>query len=247
MGLRDSWKIDTTDSFALDFSQFGALLETSYNAQVTSDRGFKKYVIPSMYNYYCAVTLWKRVMYVVSQHGPLGDEYEKVARHLQFATPVLEDVGVYLNSIGDCIDFTSSHFEFSLPYYFEALAVDGVTGTFDRVSPETAIKYETHPSLFVFLARILADVRYTNRTGPQHWDLPPALRPEDQNATLPNANLLGWAPAESLSEDQLSALEGAFIRDDGIRVSNIGNIPINQALMRYVGGMIINSKCNIST
>lgn len=156
--------------FAIDFSQFATLLRSSYNAQVAWDRGFRKYVSPSMYNYYCAVLLWKRILYVISARGEFSFEYDRLSRYLNFDTPLPEDICVYLNGVGNCIDFSSSHYEFTIPYHFEAIEVQGIRGTFGRVSAETAIQYETEPSLYVFIKRILADLSYTLSNGPHDWD-----------------------------------------------------------------------------
>lgn len=43
--------------FQLDYSAFLSLVCASYDAQVTFDRGFRKYVSYGMYQYYCVVLL----------------------------------------------------------------------------------------------------------------------------------------------------------------------------------------------
>ncbi|KAL0276768.1 UNVERIFIED_CONTAM: hypothetical protein PYX00_004269 [Menopon gallinae] len=52
----------------------------------------------------------------------------------------------------------------------------------------------------------MTDIKYTRQDGPLDWDLSEELRPEDQSATLPTANLLGWARAEVLTPEPYKTL-----------------------------------------
>lgn len=116
-------------------------------------------------------------------------------------------------------------------------------GTFGRVAPGTAIMYESIPSPFVALEKIRQDYIYSRFEDIERdWDLPEDLRPLDPHATMPTANLLCWSLADMLSAEQLSALEDAQFGEQDFGVVNIGNIPVNQLIMKYVAGMLENSK-----
>lgn len=197
-----------------------------------------------MYQYYAIIILWRRILYVISQRGVHMQDYDQLVRYLNFDVPEPADLALYLNGVGDITDFSDRKFQYTLQIYPIELQINGAAGTFGRVAPLTAIHYETVPAPFVALEKIRQDYLFTTQQGVNRdWDLPANLRPEDVHATMPTANLLGWSLAERLTTEQLNALDDAVLNDLGYGVENIGNIPVNQNLIKYVAGMLENSKC----
>lgn len=233
-----------TRSFFDDFSQYLELIRTSYNSQITFDRSMRKYVSFGMYQYYSIIILWRRILYVISQRGIHMQDYDQLVRFLNFDVPEPADLALYLNGIGDITDFSNRKFQFTLQAYPTEQQFNGAAGTFGRVAENNAIHYETIPAPYIALEKIRQDYLFTTQEGVNRdWDLPADLRPLDQHATMPTANLLGWSLAERLTTEQLNALDDAVINNIGYGVENIGNIPVNQNLMKYVAGMLENSKC----
>lgn len=233
-----------TRSFYNDFSQYLELVRTSYNSQITFDRSMRKYVSFGMYQYYSIIILWRRILYVVSQRGVHMQDYDQLVRFLNFDVPEPADLALYLNGVGDITDFSDRKFQFTLQAYPTPLQVNGAAGTFGMIGNMNAIHYETVPAPFVALEKIRQDYLFTTQEGVNRdWDLPQEVRPAIAAATAPTANLLGWSLSERLTTEQLNALDDAVLNDIGYGVQNIGNIPVNQNLMKYVAGMLENSKC----
>lgn len=161
---------------------------------------------------------------------------------LSIDLPVPEDVNLYLQGIGDIKDPSSRQFHSALQAVLTPLEINGAAGFYGRVSDVNHIIYETVPSPGVALLKIRADMQQGPDILPD-WDLPEELRPNDHNATLPTANLLGWSRRERLSEDQLRALNEAGIDEDTFNVRNVAGIGINLPLLKHVAGQIENSKC----
>ncbi len=229
--------------FQLDYSAYISLVRASYDAQVTFDRGFRKYVSYGMYQYYAVILLWRRLLYVTSQRGQRAIDYERLIKYLNFEIPEPSDIAMYLNSIGDIIDFSSRHFILELQTYFAPLRVGGIQGTFGQITAQTAIFYETIPSIYVALEKIRQDLLHTVDNADADWDLPEEVRPLEAGAVLPNANLLGWFRSETLTTEQQTAYADANITDDEFGTIDVARMPINQVLVRYVAGQIENSKC----
>lgn len=187
-------------TFELDLNSFPSLVRASYDAQVTFDRGFKKYVSFGMYQYYCTVLLWRRIRYVVSQRGRLALEYDRLTRYLNFDLPEPQDVAMYLSGIGDITDFSDRKFQYHFRQVLTNLEVYGSQGTFGIIGPHNIIEYETLPSLAVAIGKMINDLDFTINDAAPEWDLPDGLRPEDEVALLPNANLLGWSRGERLTQ-----------------------------------------------
>lgn len=140
-----------TRSFFDDFSQYLELIRTSYNSQITFDRSMRKYVSFGMYQYYAIIILWRRILYVISQRGVHMQDYDRLVRYLNFDVPEPADLALYLNGVGDITDFSDRKFQYTLQAYPTAQEINGATGTFGRVRPDTAIHYETVPAPFVAL------------------------------------------------------------------------------------------------
>lgn len=236
--------------FKLDYSSFIELVQASYRSAVTYDRGLKKHMSCSMYQYYCVVLLWKRLYYVISRRGPLSLEYQRLENCLNFSMPIPTDIAVYLNGIGEIVDQAGRQFYLQLHSELTDQVVRGLTGSFGRYNANSHLSYETMPAPFVSVWRMVADIRRTQlpqAEGPVVWNLPEPLACE-QAGTVPNQNLLGWRRAERLTDDQVAALEQAGINtgrpeEPPLSFVDVGGIPVNQSHLAYIAGAINNSKC----
>jgi len=182
--------------FQLDFTQYLELLETSYDAQQSFDRGIRKYLSFSQFQYYCVILLSKSLWSILSSRGIYTLEYQRLDSLLSFDLPVPDDVNLYLMGVGDISDSNAREFELELQA--ELNHVDewfGAQGSFGIVDVDNHIMYETLPSPLVSLLKIQADLQFTaslrNPAMQQEWeqldwDLPQGLRPLNHHFTLAN-------------------------------------------------------------
>lgn len=199
--------------FQLDFSQYIQIIKSSYHVMTRLDRSLQKYVSFSTYQYYCVVLLWKRLLFVQTERGEGVNEYEAFKRSLPpMAIP--DEIGYYLDGVGNVTDYNSRKYNLALQAQLSITQIEGISGHYSRVDGATHIMYETLPSPFVAVYRILQDLALTqsqHRLNPidysSDWDLPSDLRPT--GTSLPNENLLGWGKATPLTAEQLSMVTNA--------------------------------------
>lgn len=235
-------QVATERYFQLDYSQFIELVRASYDAATTFDRGLRKYVSFSMYQYYCIILLWKRLFDIISARGHKTIEALDINSVLNIDLSVPQDVNLYISGIGDLHDPSGREFHLELQVLqFNNIIVSGARGFYGVVNHNNHIFYETIPSPGVALLKIEADVGFGDNVEPD-WDLPVAIRPVVENALLPTANLLGWRRREKLTDDQKTALIECGIVEGDFGVRNVHGLPINVQLMRYVSNAIENSK-----
>ena len=240
--------------FALDYSQFSEIVRSSYESQITLDRGLKRHLSFSMFQYYCTIMFWKRIYTVLASRGSHTIEELRLHQVLPESTPLPIDVATYLNGVGDLTDESGRRFHLDLHSDLTDLEIGGVKGTFNRVDVNTHLAYETMPSPMIAILKIIADMRRTalpQADGPVQWDLPEGLRPDNEEALLPTPNLLGWSRAVQLTDFQRQALEDAGFTaaadDFQVTLINVGNLPVNQQLMAYVGQQLESSKVRAIT
>ncbi|EFA13511.1 hypothetical protein TcasGA2_TC006996 [Tribolium castaneum] len=89
------------------------------------------------------------------------------------------------------------------------------------------------PCPLVLAQRIQQDLAHTIVPGDRNWDLPEVIRCEEEGAGLPTKNLLGWAPATTLSTEQRQLIEGAGITPDDFGATT-GRYQLNKALFEII-------------
>lgn len=240
--------------FSLDYSQYLTLIEESYTAQTTCDRGLAKFVPQSAYAYYMIIALWRRLYQITSRRWGINtyDEIERAIPEMH----VPKEIKLYLDGLGNITDHEMKTWHL---HFKEELFVDqahyGAQGSFGRVDTNTHIRYETMPAPIIALLTILADMRFSDPDikGARHWPLPDDMTPETPTGGtapgLPNPNLLGYRLAKKLSLDQMGVLQdngfhvGKNWDDSVITARNLGRIPIIQSLISFLTGQFKHSKC----
>lgn len=228
--------------FQVDYSGLLVLLDSSYIAQTTADRTLAKYVSRSMWNYYHVILLWRKLLIVKSKRGTSMPDRDALCALIGDDFPCSTEIAAYLNGLGDIIDQDGARARLMMQGRLLATLFYGAAGAFGRVTAATHVAYETLPSPLVALLRIRADLAFTEAGGDVEWDLPADLRPGNAGHGLPTAQLLGWRPAERLTDTQRSTIRAAGISLDDFNVENPGNVPVNELLMQSVAGYIRSAK-----
>jgi hypothetical protein len=242
----------TRRRFTVDLSAYSELVRASYDTQMTSDRSLKKYISLSMYQYYCTILLWRRLWQVQTRRGLFTIEYLRLTGVLNFEMPIPNDISIYLEGLGDIIDQSNREFNLTVRPMLTNLAVVGVQGNYGQIGLHNHLDYETIPSPFVAYWNMVADMNRTTlppAQGPVDWDLPAEARPANNVFELPTMNLLGYNRAIQFTTDQRSAMEACGVEPypphnpQAQNATNVSHLPVNQALLQFVGGQLLNSKC----
>lgn len=86
---------------------------------------------------------------------------------------------------------------------------------------DTQPSYESMAAPVVLARRIVEDLLFTQDPNrDRNWNLPANLKPEERDAGSPTRNLLGWAPAITLTTEQRQLLESAGRVADDFKVDN---------------------------
>jgi len=214
-----------------------------------------------MFKYYCTLLFWQRI-YQIENEGSECD-YLILFRSLG-ETAVPDDVQCYLDGIGNVTDNEGETWQFQAKSHPTAVVHNHATGSFGQVDADTHILYETMPAPIIPLLNIAADVKMTIIGGPSAWDLPASLTPatnvhQPQEDGKPNCvapghptkNLLGYARAGKLTDDQMDVLINHGIQInrnngdiEGFNIRTLDGIPINQSLVAYINSQLRNSKCS---
>lgn len=256
-GLNGAVPCSRERKFQLDFSQYVQIIKSSYYVMTRLDRGLQKYMSYSVYQYYCVALLWKRIRFILTNRGDGVNEYEVFKRSLP-PMSIPKEIGLYLDGIGNIDDYNHRSFILSLQDDLRITLINGISGTFGQVDPVTHTSYETLPSPFVAVYRILQDMAMT--TGQQHrprqrvcprWDLPADLRPNLDANYLPNRNLLCWDRSTALTNEQMSMCQDSRLDvtfEDNVPVfntdgvSNVEGFPIIYPMLLQVSELLSGSK-----
>lgn len=207
---------------------------------------FCQYVSESVFAYYCAVVVYFRLLRL--QHikaktkTPLTkdelDLHDNIMKSKLMVPALLRD---YVVSLGD-VTFFNSHYreryEFTMLPIKYFTAQDKSTGWFGPINNETFIYYLMYPCLTVYTKRIVQDLLYTAGTGNEVWNLPGDIAPQEPNAGNPTENLLGYAKAKKLTQDQVDFLSEGGVTADKIFNSN-GTFPLALRLLSEVSRELV--------
>ncbi|KAI5716617.1 hypothetical protein M8J76_009464 [Diaphorina citri] len=124
--------------FENDYSQYITLVETSYQAMTAVDKGFHKRISFSMYQYYCVIALWKRLI----DASRTTDEaaylkFNKIFGSLTALDQLPSELVAYLSCIGDLTDDTGRPVSLRVQMYPIQAQLMGASGHYGRVGPNT--------------------------------------------------------------------------------------------------------------
>lgn len=224
--------------FTTSATALGDISDVLYDQLCAADRTFSKTVSRSMLEYYITQIYYMRISQIELSNGIDDIETRMMAEQGDKAKWVIPRLFAdYLNCIGNFKDSTGmvdEHMETIKPSNIE---YNGVKGYFGRVTANTHYHYENRPAPGVIAQRICEDLRYSlNGELGQMWNLPVFLRPEEEDAGGPTANLIGWMPAIRLTHEQQDGLLacGINIEDDVNVFPSQWKFCFSNNLMEYV-------------
>lgn len=211
----------TTDSYV-------SLCSRVYVAFCSQHPDFAESISESAFQYYATLLLWKRfadILQCPDRGGSvLRGELVNLFHYSNTSVPI--PLRTYFRGIGHFRDPHSYERQFMLPICPLSEEIGGVAYTFGKVNAKTHAFYEAYPAPGIAALRMVADINYTNNRCKENliWDLPPGLRPDEGTGELkPTKNLVGWAPAQCLTTDQLNMMESLKINDNFLRNSDISS------------------------
>lgn len=195
------------NGFSITAEGFIPLVEKEYDVIASVQPFFAKTVPKSSFVYYCVEHLIARLVTLKRDRG------ESTYVEDAFMNQVLSGnhhlpgpIDQFIKGIGNVVDPDALRYNIDFP------AWPGLTGDFGRVGPETHWMYMSLPSPRVCAQRVKEDLRASREPNVQRdWQLPVELVPEEQAAGVPTRNLLGWAKAAPLTNDQVAFLESVNI------------------------------------
>lgn len=202
----------------------------SYQDLVASTPGFARRVPPAAYEYYtAAITLGamlKKQEFSGFRVITSEREYTSTITELNLRPPSL--ITTYVEGFGSTTLPNGRDLRFRMleREYVEDPDTNTI-GWYGRVSVGTHYLYAHYPCLAVYAQRIEEDMLRTQDHGRDpDWNLPDAIRPEEANAGLPTANLLGYSPSEIYKPEQLRFMREGGISNDGSFDSDNIQIPL---------------------
>lgn len=219
--------------FATTFEGLVGLIDRCYDALNVSDPTFTKYISRSMFSYY----IWQHVyVRIIEIKKHTGDETHDENRYYEFMKnrnyPVPEPIEEYLKSVGTTKDHTGIEYRMVFP------AWPNDDGHFGQIDEDTHFLYESMAAPIVTSGRMVADLEYTmNPNVNRTWDLDPTIAPNDMNAGLPTKNLIGWAPAVTLTPEQRQILESGGVDNNSIH-PDLPKFELNRALFENISDKV---------
>lgn len=175
--------------FAVSTDGFTSLVRRTYHVTCAADKEFSRNVSPAMYEYYNTQHFWARTAAIREHRGMANEDERRIVRYLQSSEYIVhEPINIYLRGIGDFDDPSGTQHRFELLRLPGNQRHEGVPGFFGRVSANTHYLYESLPSPGVAAKRLQQDYAFTlNPALNPVWDLPDAVRPEEQAINQPQA------------------------------------------------------------
>ncbi|XP_046742510.1 uncharacterized protein LOC124409134 [Diprion similis] len=202
----------TTDSYI-------SLCAHLYEVLCVGNSKFKDEISESAFQYYAVMLLWQRLRQFLPLHlVRLSPFLDKLSHFDQYLTRTPRPLEIYLRGIGNFRHPYLGEMRFQLPLTVTSATFDLATGAFGKITDKTHFLYEAFPAPGIAALRILADLKHTSSSGDPVWDLPQRLRPDfevnENQVPMPTRNLLGWSPAQCLTDGQLGLLKTLEIEND---------------------------------
>lgn len=210
--------------------------------------GFSLHVTQSAFRYYVAAASYARLLKVLHLSGrsitSAEEEFMSMMYSGGFNLPNL--IGYYLDGIGNTM---INHREVRIqakPRNCVQSKDDNSIGWFGAITAQTHYLYAAYPCLAVYATRIQMDILYSNqKLEVPDWNLPEDIRPLNEIADTPTANLLGYAPARKLPQIQLQWLYGCGFNWAGNYVSEHPTIPFLATILCAVHIELRGSKIKV--
>lgn len=231
-----------------DYSHYLEIVRASYRVHSKEDKRFTNAVSQTMYEYYCTILLWERIILVLAARSDrfIMSDYDSFLKAIPpTVTPV--EIGQYLDGIGHIQDLTGAHrvLELQTSLVDDNVPDTTIRGWFGPITQDNHYAYETVPAPAILIMRMGGEyMRSFNlnanqrRHFPVDWDLPEGFTPSTTAATLhPTPNLLGWMPLKSIATSQQQLLtECGFINH------NNTDWRLDPSSVRQVQGMTVLSE-----
>ncbi|CAG5000804.1 unnamed protein product [Parnassius apollo] len=194
------------NEFAITTEGFIPLCEKEYDIIASNQPYFAKVVAKSAWVYYCTMSLYARFISIRQEEGDSTYDEDSFANQVLSGNHALPgQIDAYISGFGHVGDTASLHYRLAIP------AWPNQQGHFGRISANTHLMYMSMPCPRLCVQRIQADLHITATPGNRDWDLTQDIRPA---AGLPTRNLLVWARAATLTNDQVAFLESADVMED---------------------------------
>lgn len=203
----------TLRNFTITTDSYISLCSRVYAATCSENSDFADKISESAFQYYAVLVLWKRFAVILPDSVKEGSKFFKDISRIIMPPLIPTPLLTYLSGIGHFHDPDGPERRFVMPVFPTDQRIGGVSNTFGKVNAKTHYYYEAFPAPGIALLRMLADYKYTNDKCQKNliWELPEGLRPDivesHVESSMPTKNLLGWAPAQALTENQLQSLE----------------------------------------
>lgn len=220
------------NEFANTYEGLLPICEREYDLIGSVDRNFTKFVSRAMWNYYCVIHLYTRIIAIKKHKGEDSFQEARFIDSLRSENyPVPSCVDEYLKGVGATLDSAGVKYTLKFP------AWPNRQGHFGVIDENTHWKYETFIAPIVLSHRIMNDVNKTENHGADpNWEIGD-IAPENDNRGLPTANLLGWARATTLTSEQLAAIQGSGITADEFPTDN-AQFQMNRGLFELIADKV---------
>lgn len=197
---------------------------------VATSSGYSRRVPESALAYYCAVTVYHRMLRLHIGNGLAAstDEARFVEQvdSLQLEAPML--LAHYLSGFGNTRVPSGRDIRFKMADRPAYTSVGGVSGWFGRVSSVTQPFYQNYPCLAVYVERMWSDM---DAAAVRQWNLPEQLRPNLEGGLGPSRALLGYAPKINIPASQIAFLNACDVAVGEPFISANPTLPLNIALL----------------
>lgn len=182
----------------------------------------------------------------------------RTADRLPANLSVPEELGRYLDGIGNIVDFSGRESFLRLLLRPQRQRYAGLAGHYGPVAPDSHCAYETVPAPFIAAYRMCYKFgRYQSRrpappgaeapdVWPEVWNLPPALAPA--GVFIPNRNLLGWSAADDLTAEMARIFDRNVNVDveaetfEVVNIPHVQNIPIFDDILQHISVLLSTTK-----
>lgn len=207
--------------FTITTDGYISLISRVYAATCSKHTDFADNISESAFQYYAVLMLWVRIAEILPSSVKSGSAFFKEITKINAQPGIPIPLHTYLKGIGHFFDLDGSDRQFLLPMIPSDEVIAGVRYTFGKINAKTHFFYEAFPSPAIVVLRMLADIKYTEDLCKKEknlfWDLPEGLGPDvpesHVESSKPTKNLLGWAPAQTLTAKQLQLFKSCKMEE----------------------------------
>lgn len=163
---------------------------STYNQMLNNDHNLSKLITPEMFDYYCGVMLWMRIIRLqIHNLHPVSPIMRRIAQDLSDTTfSVPEPIFIFLMGIGNVVTAVGQHLYPTFPE-LPNHAIAGRGGYYGPLNDQTLARFIDVPCLGVLSEAVCQAV---SSAGPGAYVS--ALAPVEPHAVAANSNLPGFFP-----------------------------------------------------